>query len=46
MTNLRWHAMKMLEKDKEVMSDHPVDLSGILSPKATKKRSSTKNMII
>lgn len=31
LTNLRWHAIKMLEKDKEVMSDHPVDLSGIVS---------------
>lgn len=30
LTNLRWHAIKMLEYDKEVMSDHPVDLSGIV----------------
>ena len=26
LTNLRWHAIKMLENDKEVMKDHPVDL--------------------
>lgn len=31
LTNLRWHAIKMLEYDKEVMNDHPVDLSGIVS---------------
>ncbi len=27
--NLRWHAIKMLEHDKEVMKDHPADLSAI-----------------
>lgn len=30
LTNLRWHAIKMLEHDKEVMKDHPVDLSGFV----------------
>jgi len=30
LTNLRWHGIKMLEFDKEVMKDHPVDLSGIV----------------
>lgn len=29
--NLRWHAIKMLEYDKEVMKDHPVDLSNIVT---------------
>lgn len=31
LTNLRWHAIKMLEFDKEVMKDHPVDLSGLVT---------------
>lgn len=31
LTNLRWHAIKMLENDKEVMKDHPVDLSSIIT---------------
>ena len=31
LTNLRWHAIKMLENDKEVMKDHPVDLSSIVT---------------
>lgn len=31
LTNLRWHSIKMLEFDKEVMKDHPVDLSGIVT---------------
>ena len=31
LTNLRWHAIKMLENDKEVMRDHPVDLSSIVT---------------
>jgi len=26
MDNLRWHAIKMLEYDEEVMKDHPIDL--------------------
>lgn len=30
LTNLRWHAIKMLECDKEVMKDHPVDLSSVV----------------
>lgn len=29
MDNLRWHAIKMLEWDEQVMADHPVDLTGI-----------------
>lgn len=37
LTNLRWHAIKMLEYDKEVMKDHPVDLSGIFSESYEKK---------
>ena len=28
--NLRWHAIKMLEHDENIMKQHPVDLSGIL----------------
>lgn len=31
LTNLRWHAIKMLEFDREVMKDHPADLSGIIT---------------
>ena len=30
LTNLRWHAIKMLEYDKEVMKDHPIDLGNIV----------------
>ncbi len=30
MDNLRWHAVKLLEKDEEVLRDHPVDVSGIV----------------
>lgn len=37
LTNLRWHAIKMLEYDKEVMNDHPVDLSGIVTESYEKK---------
>ena len=29
MENMRWHAVKLLEKDPEVMKDHPVDISHI-----------------
>ena len=29
LTNLRWHAIKMLEYDKEVLKDHPVELKQI-----------------
>lgn len=31
LTNLRWHAIKMLEYDKEVLKDHPVELAGIVN---------------
>jgi len=31
LTNLRWHGIKMLEFDKEVMKDHPVDLSAFVT---------------
>lgn len=31
LTNLRWHAIKMLEQDKEVMNDHPADLSAVFT---------------
>ena len=31
LTNLRWHAIKLLECDKEVMKDHPVDVSGVIT---------------
>lgn len=31
LTNVRWHAIKMLEYDKEVMKDHPADLSSVFS---------------
>ncbi len=37
LTNLRWHAIKMLEFDKEVIKDHPVDLTEII-PKSYEKR--------
>ena len=30
MENMRWHAIKILEEDKEVLNDHPVDISGIV----------------
>ena len=30
LTNLRWHAIKMLEYDKEVLKDHPVELEQIV----------------
>lgn len=30
LTNLRWHAIKMLEYDKEVLKDHPVELKQIV----------------
>lgn len=30
MTNYRWHAIKMLEMDREVMEQYPVDLSSIV----------------
>ena len=29
MENMRWHAVKLLEQDPEVMKDHPVDISHI-----------------
>ena len=39
MDNLRWHAVKMLENDDEVMKDHPINLSQIV------KRSYEKEII-
>ena len=30
MENLRWHAVKLLERDEEVCRDHPVDVSEIV----------------
>ncbi len=30
MENMRWHAVKMLEKDTEVQNDHPVDVEHIV----------------
>ena len=30
LTNLRWHAIKMLEYDKEVMKDHPIEFESIV----------------
>ena len=30
MENMRWHAVKLLEQDPEVMNDHPVDVSHIV----------------
>ena len=36
LTNLRWHAIKMLEYDKEVLKDHPVELKQIV-PKLRKE---------
>lgn len=30
MENMRWHAIKLLEEDKEVTNDHPVDISHII----------------
>lgn len=37
MENMRWHAVKMLEEDKEVASDHPVDVSHIVEKSYEKK---------
>lgn len=44
LTNLRWHAIKMLEYDKEVLKDHPVELKQIV-PRSFEKRLSMKNTI-
>lgn len=30
MENMRWHAVKFLEEDREVINDHPVDVSHIV----------------
>ncbi len=30
MENMRWHAVKLLEKDREVVNDHPVDVDHIV----------------
>lgn len=35
--NVRWHAIKMLEYDKEVMKDHPISLSSIVPESFEKK---------
>lgn len=37
MENMRWHAVKLLEEDREVQSDHPVDVSHIVSQSYEKK---------
>ena len=37
MENMRWHAVKLLEEDREVMNDHPVDLSHIVENSYEKK---------
>ncbi len=37
MENMRWHAVKFLEEDKEVMGDHPVDVSHIVTKSYEKK---------
>ncbi|RKJ05846.1 ferrous iron transport protein B [bacterium D16-54] len=37
MENMRWHAVKMLEKDKEVQNDHPVDVDHIVGDGFEKK---------
>lgn len=37
MENMRWHAVKMLEEDKEVLNDHPVDVSHIVQQSYEKK---------
>jgi len=37
MENMRWHAVKLLEEDKEVQNDHPVDVSHIVSQSYEKK---------
>ncbi len=31
MENMRWHAVKLLEEDREVVNDHPVDVSHIVN---------------
>lgn len=37
MENMRWHAIKLLEEDKEVANDHPVDVSHIVAQSYEKK---------
>ncbi len=37
MENMRWHAVKMLEKDPEVQNDHPVDVDHIVGDGYEKK---------
>lgn len=37
MENLRWHAIKLLEEDQEVLNDHPVDVSHIVEKSYEKK---------
>ena len=38
MENMRWHAVKLLEQDPEVMKDHPVDISHIAEKNYEKDR--------
>lgn len=35
-TNLRWHALKILENDDEILSEHPLDTSQIMDKKYEK----------
>lgn len=37
MENMRWHAIKLLEEDQEVLNDHPVDVSHIVGQSYEKK---------
>lgn len=37
MENMRWHAIKLLEEDQEVLNDHPVDVSHIVEQSYEKK---------
>lgn len=37
MDNMRWHAVKMLEKDTEVLSDHPADVDSVVGDGLEKK---------
>lgn len=37
MENMRWHAIKLMEEDKEVLNDHPVDVGHIVKASYEKK---------
>lgn len=37
MENMRWHAIKLMEEDQEVLRDHPVDVSHIVEKNYEKK---------